>query len=586
MMSFKTKKIKSLLFFLFVFLFSLIISFRLHSGKKLYTWESEIWADRAGYYMYLPATFFYHFDASKFPKDIDIRTGLGFNIDPKRNAVVTQYYYGEALLLSPFFLQAHFIQQAFHMNEEGGFSGFYIQAMNLAAIIYLLLGLYFLGKFLEKYFPSASVLLTLVTIFLGTNLFFYTVEDSLMSHVYSFFGASLFLFAMKSFLDDQKKYKYFLLMIVTFSLIVIIRPTNALLGFCFFFWDLKSKRNFLERIRMMIIPRYIFPFIFVLVLFCLPQLIYWEYAHGSYIYPKYAIEFSNWHQPRFAAVWFSTLNGLFIYSPLVMVFVIGALWMSLRKNTNGMFVLVMFLTVSYVAASLKCWYYGCGFGHRAFIEYYPLLGFPVAFLSDRLLINTTKSIKIPVGIGIIFFFFLNIALTVSGDKCNEGSVWDWDQFSREMYKTGLIPVSLKSDNYTNDFENQQICGGFDTTRLVFHSRDYSVRVKPGEKGFSLYSIYLRDLKKKEALHLQVSFWVYGSGQDSTALSAEMKDKNKVLFTKEYYPVRMKPDPENWQIIQQEIQIPFISGRDTFFEIVLLNKVSAAFYIDDVKVRFR
>ena len=98
---------KEIGFFLTLLVVSLFLTFKIHHGKGQYNFRSEIWADRAGYYIYLPALFIYHFDAKNCPEKIDERTGYGFVIDQKNNTINTKYNYGVAALVSPFFLVAY-----------------------------------------------------------------------------------------------------------------------------------------------------------------------------------------------------------------------------------------------------------------------------------------------------------------------------------------------------------------------------------------------------------------------------------------------------------------------------------------------
>ena len=47
--------------------------------------QLQIWADRAGYYIYLPSFFMNHFDAKRCPEKIDEKTGYGFTLDYQKN---------------------------------------------------------------------------------------------------------------------------------------------------------------------------------------------------------------------------------------------------------------------------------------------------------------------------------------------------------------------------------------------------------------------------------------------------------------------------------------------------------------------
>ncbi len=67
------------------------------------------------------------------------------------------------------------------------------------AVVYLILGLFFLKRFLDHYFRGWIPYLAVILVFAGTNLYFFSIDEGLMSHVYSFFLFSLFLFLVKKY---------------------------------------------------------------------------------------------------------------------------------------------------------------------------------------------------------------------------------------------------------------------------------------------------------------------------------------------------------------------------------------------------
>src|SRR4030042_3493682 len=187
------RRIDLVLFFVLAIL-SLLGTWTAHKGRPRFDWLSELWADRGGYYIYLPATFFYHFNFEKAPPGIDAKTGYGFVLDQNTKRIYTHFYYGEYILLSPFFFATHWDSKILHRDEEGGFSFPYHRIFNFAAVFYLMIGIWFLNKFLRNYFDQKVTWLVLIITFLGTNLMFYALEDTLMSHIYSFATGALFIF--------------------------------------------------------------------------------------------------------------------------------------------------------------------------------------------------------------------------------------------------------------------------------------------------------------------------------------------------------------------------------------------------------
>jgi hypothetical protein len=349
---------------------------------------------------------------------------------------------------------------------------------DIAAVFYLVLGLFFLKRFLSNYFKENLQYILILLTFLGTNLFFYSMEDSLMSHVYSFFAVALFLFSMKEFLQDQTRYRYFLLMSFAYAIMFIIRPTNCLIGIVFPFLDAGGAKEIVNRIKLIFQPRYILPLLTIMFVMFIPQMVYWKITHGTFVYLKYGAGFSNWAHPKFLEVWFATLNGLIPWSPLILLFVAGMIFMIVKKIRNGYLILFIFLLVSYMAAAYKFWYYGCGYGHRAFVEFYPLLIVPFGFLLESLFKRPGKALKITVSLLICFTVYMNVGLSLTADKCYFGSTWDWNQYSKMLKRVHLYPAKTHEYIFKNDFENGALAEGTKVTDSVHHSGSWSALLNP------------------------------------------------------------------------------------------------------------
>jgi hypothetical protein len=82
---------------------------------------------------------------------------------------------------------------------------------------------------------------------------------------------------------------------------------------------------------------------------------------------------------------FGFRKGWFIYSPLVFLGFIGLGMMLLDRRTrsSGIPVMAYFVPAIYVAFSWYQWWYGGGFGCRALLGSLPLLGLPLAHLTER-----------------------------------------------------------------------------------------------------------------------------------------------------------------------------------------------------------
>src|SRR5512133_606933 len=211
-------------FFTMLLGISLYLTLRVHSDTGRFNWRSEIYADGAGYYAYLPVTFLYHFNYEKFPAGIDDSTGCGF-VDHEQKKFVYKYTCGVALLLSPFFAGTALVSGMLGLPLEGGYSEAFHRMADIAAVCYLILGLFLSGEVLKRYTGSLARYIILLVIYAGTNLYFYTIRQPLMSHVYSFAVISLFILAFHRYFE-RRTYNSFLLVAVSAALAILIRPVN------------------------------------------------------------------------------------------------------------------------------------------------------------------------------------------------------------------------------------------------------------------------------------------------------------------------------------------------------------------------
>ena len=121
---------------------TLFLTFNRHSKSGYFNYHSEIWADKSGYYVYLPAAFKFNFNPNNFPDSIEINTGNGFALDERNGKVITKYTYGVALMQSPFFCLAEILAEPLNF-EKNGFSPIYHWCINVASVFYLVIGLIF-----------------------------------------------------------------------------------------------------------------------------------------------------------------------------------------------------------------------------------------------------------------------------------------------------------------------------------------------------------------------------------------------------------------------------------------------------------
>ncbi|MFC2113882.1 hypothetical protein ACFLRI_00880 [Bacteroidota bacterium] len=429
---FKTNFIKYFITVGFAIL-ALYLTFNKHKNSGYFNYHSEIFGDKAGYYVYLPATFNFKFDPHQFPDTIDKRTGDGFRLDYLNNKVVTKYTCGIAILQTPFYLMAEKLARNAR-SKPSGFSLYHHKCVNVASIFYLVLGFLFLARFLGKYYKTHIIVFVLLTLFLGTNLYYYSIEDTGMTHVYSFSLFCMYLFFLQKtdYLLTSNAWQFLLFGILS-GLIILIRPTNAIFLTTNFFLFSNGKQDVLDRIKRL----FQFKLIFTIIGFGListPQLLYWEYLQGSPLYYSYGEEGFKWLNPQPMLSWFSPNNGLFIYTPIYVIIILSLILMIKKKIRNGVYILFLFLLLTYVLSSWWVWHFGCSFGGRSYVEYYAIMSIPLAYLMSK--ISYSKKLYL---IGFCSFIVVcsvyNLKMTYAYDKCFFGEMyWDWATYLKLLSK--------------------------------------------------------------------------------------------------------------------------------------------------------
>lgn len=388
-----------------------------------------MWGDAAGYYVYLPSLFIYGFDASKLPDGIVEKTGYGFTIE-ENGKIFTRYSCGVAILQAPVFFVIHSVAGITDMNQDG-FSGIYHLISSFSAIIYSFLGLLLLWHFLRRYFGKTIVFLTMTTIFFGTNLLYYTIDATGLSHIYSFFLFSALLVFLQNFFnepDERKKTGLFILVSLISAMIILIRPTNIAFVMLAFMFDISSVADFKLKFSQIIKSRRILTLFMAFFIIFLPQFLYWKYCSGNYIIDPYQeYGFTNLCSPKIIKFLFSTNNGLFTYNPLYFVILFALILMILKKQKNGYYILGLFIFFIYLFSSWFVFSFGCGFASRNFVEYTTVFALPMGyFYNDFLKKDILKwCISLPL---VLVLVFVNAKLTYSYNKCFIDGDWNWKEY--------------------------------------------------------------------------------------------------------------------------------------------------------------
>lgn len=354
-------------------LICLLVFLNLNGGKN--HWQGIPEADARGYYAWLPAIFIYqdlHFSfmdslegKKYFNENLYYEYRIGF-----QDKVINKYFAGTAFVQIPFFGLAH-LWAIIGGYDADGYSKPYMMMIGIAALFWLMLGLFWTDRLLGLFELSDTTRALAISAFLfGSNLFYYAVIEPGMSHVYSFaLFAGVFYFLKKYQL--QKTKHYWIGAWIVFGLAVAVRPINliAVLAFPFILGGWQTSLSILQGLvhkPLLFIYSFlgfmIFPFAQLFLHFL--QTGVW----GVRSYPNETFDF--WH-PQFFAILFSYKKGLFLYTPIYLLSLllgVYALWKPGKIKALPWFFLFWFVQV-WMFSSWWCWWYGGSFSGRPFLDF-------------------------------------------------------------------------------------------------------------------------------------------------------------------------------------------------------------------------
>lgn len=357
-----------------------IVNFGHHRWVKE---ESVIQWDVKSYYSYLPAAFIHNdLTLSFVDDDPDIKEKMWpLKMDNGDYLIVTSS--GLSILYSPFFFIAHTVA-LLSDYEADGYSLPYRFSLQFSALFYVLLGLVFLRKILKRYFDEKITAITILAIIIGTNLYYYTAFEAPMPHAYNFGLIAVFVWLTIIWYENPRRSNSIGIGLL-YGLIVLIRPTNILLLLFLIFWDVKNFNDLKNRFSFFIkrIDLVLIMLLFFLVAWS-PQFAYWKHVTGHWLFYSYGQKDAGFffNNPQIINILFSYKKGWFIYTPIMFIAFLGIFSLPLRLKKAFLPVLIYILAMIYVLSSWWSWWFGGGFGLRAFIDAYAIMAIPLASLLD------------------------------------------------------------------------------------------------------------------------------------------------------------------------------------------------------------
>lgn len=417
-------------------LLSFFLCYRLFLPKEQ-GWKTIITSDGRGYYAYLPAIFIYGDLTFKQVTKIEKKSYGRYDYLPHYLVMVNQkmvnkYFAGEAFLLMPFFLIALCLSWIIGLPLDG-YSFFFQFFTGLGALFYLFCGLIFLQKILRRMsIPERIILWVIPVTLLGTNLFYYSVWQASMSHLFSFFAVNGFIFfTLKAI--DLRNWLHPVLSGLFLGLVIFIRPVNGIVVVLIPFLT-SGWQEFISFFRYSFAGKGLLAFPAALVLICI-QPILWYLQTGDFLIWSYPDEGFYFRHPEIINTLFGYRKGLFIYTPVLILSVFGLITLAVRKFFRFIPMLFFLTIFTWITASWWNWYYGDGFGMRPFIDFYGVFAILIAIFLNSLPIKGAFSFFKGV---MIVLVFLNLFQTW---QYLQGIIHPFDM-DKEKYRY----VFLRSDS--------------------------------------------------------------------------------------------------------------------------------------------
>lgn len=600
--------------------FILLTIFYIASMFFFERWEKAVFAggDGWGYYAYLPAAFIYgdlENPVETYRARFPYQEKIGVYTDPNvptetyqadNGNYIIKYTVGVAILQAPFFAIAH-AWASMSDYPADGYSFPYIFMVHIAGLFYALLGLMILYGLLKKWFNPRQSLWTILALALGTNLYFFSVYNSPLSHTYLFFLYVVLMWGTVYFYE-KASFKTAIFIGISAGLITLIRPVEMICLIIPILYGVFDKTTLRQRRRFIEIhwKKYLLA-VLVYGVMALPQLLIWKTASGNFLFYSYGSEGFDFAHPHIFRGLFGYMNGWLIYTPIMAFAVLGVFL--LRKRLKEWFLpIAIFLPIHiYITYSWWCWYYINGIGSRPMIETYSFLAMPLAlafaYMAKR---NWTKIMAIVLAVG---FTILNI---FQAYQYSLGVIWPevmnkayyWSTFGKtELDKWHLVefdsgePQPRKEGNVENilsyGFEDSTYVNQLDS--LAFEGA-HSYLLKGGVAAPE-FTFTVEELGVQRGDYVRISAQCRKEKKEDNWYSMSLivgkfEREGKVRRWRQARIATKLANPNNslwggspghWGEVSMYIKVPQNSKPDDTFTFTLVAGSGHPVYVDEMKV---
>lgn len=277
----------------------------------------------------------------------------------------SMYAFGMPLLWVPFFLFAHAWLGLLNLlgadYVRDGFFNAYQKAVGLGSLFYGMAGLWLLFRLAAGYVSRAIAAASVIVIAAGSFLLWYLVIDNSMSHATSMFAVALFVTVWQA-TREKRSLRDWALLGAAAGLMCMVRWQNLL-------WVVlpasDGAAQLLERpfpTRRWLAEKAAFGGAYLVAFF--PQMYFWHRLRGGWLAAPAGAHDVQAGTIPLMNVLFSPDRGLFAWTPVLLIAMLGALLFVRRDRWLGTLLLIGFVGQVWINSTVEQG--GHGFGGRKF----------------------------------------------------------------------------------------------------------------------------------------------------------------------------------------------------------------------------
>jgi hypothetical protein len=555
--------------------------------------------DAKGYYAYLPQLFIKHDLSHQDPKLLYVnKTDKGY---------VNKYFIGNSIFWSPFFGTAY-VYTKLKGQTSDGYTGPFKKIISIAALFWLCIALFCLREALRMMgFNEIIISLTLLLITLGTNLFYYAVLEPTMSHLYSFTVlCALLCFGRKYF--SNGKTTHLLISILAFGLGILLRPTNILWMVCLLPY---LAGGFPSLRQKMFRPPVIAAVLGIIGILIFLQLGIYYLETGHWFVRTYAGEGFYFLHPEWIGVLVGFQKGWFIYTPLAALGLLGLIPLYKKDRLAFWSFLCILFLFTYTIAAWWSWTFADSFGHRAFIDLYPIVAVMLAYALANFPTLLSSKLRFLSLTDTSFIFYAACFLCLAINLIQTYQFYnhilhynsmDWKRYKYVFLKTtpkyvdclggcvDLQPYSRQEPKliYSEDQDFSKPLPGWSTMQPEPFNGKMALHFTENEFGAMRLFENKPPFTGVEKLFVKVSLTRYEPQRNSSSGVLFVEDISNSKKEHEYYtPFPINDEPADLEgdmrTYHYNMEIPGIQGKDSNLAFYIWNIKHQNFYITDIKI---